>query len=227
MTGYFYMTNHPAVKSLSTIAVLLIPMLTRGQCDISVPANAMVVSTGSVTIDQSDTVIWICADVTNLVLSGSNNTYIMTGFGSVGLSGTDNTAYIRNGNYWTITGNGNTVYEGFGADAMLAGGSKSTIIACPSMIIDLSNAPVPGCSAVGINEQGGDASWSVRSTGNVLEVTLKAGPAVYRITDAQGRAVLNGTLQGGYNSVDLSSLPAGVYILLDPDRRVVLRFAKS
>ncbi len=212
---------------LCTIGVLMLPIITQAQCDISIPSDAMVVTTGNVTIDQSDTVIWICADVTNLVLSGSNNTYIMSGFGTVGLSGTDNTAYIRNGNYWTITGNGNTVYEGYGADALLGGGSTSTIIACPTMIIDFSNAPSQDCSGVGISETEGTAPCSARATVNTLEVTLEDGPSSFMITDVLGREARTGTFQRGYNSVDLQALPAGTYLLLNQTRRVILRFARS
>lgn len=213
--------------SLAFIAVLLATAVRSQECDISVPANAYVVITSDAIVDVSDTVVWICADVTGLTLTGNNNTYIMAGFGSVGLQGTNNTAYIRNGNYWSVSGNDNTVYEGYGADAQIGEGSNSSLIECPTMIIDFSNAPSPGCSAVGIDGPDHQVALSAVLRDPVLEITNTGTEVPYRITDALGRTVTEGHSRSGTTSVQLQALPAGVYTLADTERNaLVLRFMK-
>lgn len=216
------------IKHFALLGILPFTIqVAKPQCDISIPSDAMVVSSGGATIAVSDTVIWICPDVTGLALTGSNNTYIMSGFGSVGLSGTNNTAFVKSGCLWYVTGNGNTIYEGFGADAQLAPGSTSTVIECVSMTIDMGNAPTPGCSSVGIGELEHSTGWTATFSGGLLEVTLRADRANYVIMDAMGRMVASGVFHGGANAFDMRAQAAGTYQLIDADRgTIVLRFVK-
>ena len=201
-------------KLYSFIFILALSAKTFSQCTPAIPGTSVVInSTQTTGFGGSD--IWVCPGVTETSNGGSNTIYLEVG-ATIMAGGGSNTIYCPAGATVNISSGSNNIYYVNTVDLVSTGGGPN-LFPCTSINYNYSNAPSPGCSqTTGINVVKIEQTFSLfpnPSNGNFTINNPGELNATVKIYNSLGEEVFSQTLNSKQETVNLSSLPKGIYFV--------------
>lgn len=226
---YFSLTKPLVMRTHLTLSFVLLSSLGAfAQCNATIPPTCTVFTAASGSLAVTLTQIWVCSGAYPNV-SGNYNLIYMEDGATLSLDGDSNVVYSKGNNYIYINPGSDVngvIHEGTGSN-IANNGIGNTLLPCPTVIFDYTNAPSPGCGGVGIAEQAPTSSITLQPTAvtDLLRIKVDGMVTVREIwlLDSNGREVLHLAVDGS-EPVDLRALSAGSYIVkLMTDQGTVVR----
>lgn len=206
------------MRTTATLSFLLLSSLGAfAQCDATIPPTSTVFTASSGTLATSLAAIWIC-DGGYPSVTGNYNLIYMEDGATLSLDGDSNVIYTKGNNYLYINPGSDVnavIHEGTGAN-IANNGTGNTLLPCPTVTFDYTNAPSPGCIGVGVVEQSTASAITLYPTAvtDLLQIKVEGNIMLreVRLVDANGREVLRLPADGS-KPVDLRALGAGSYVV--------------
>lgn len=203
-------------------------------CIVSIPNYAQVI-TSSGTLLNGGEFAWGCPGATVISQMGAdtiflenNDTCISNGGGTV--------IYAKNGSVVMLYGGFEIVYHEPGVIVNDISGNALAIIGCSTLIYDYTNAPVPGCSGVEVEEQTMQNQIAIypNPATDILNIIVpyhqKSNPPVILVYDYLGNAIRSSSASftSGYSTfqVNVGNFKKGVYLCVISygDKYIAKRF---
>lgn len=209
-------------RTLLLITLLISGLASQAQCNPSIAGSTAPITLNMITLTSGDS--WVCESLLSTDNGAATNIYLENN-ASLNCFGCTSTIWATAGTTVNIYSNGTpTVYHVPSASVIDVSGMATTI-ACPTITYDYTNAPGGGCVAgVGVNEYA-DNSLNVYPNPNDGRFSIEMPESLtanhqIAIYSMEGRLVKTIDALSVKNSIDLSNLESGFYIihLLNEDK---------
>jgi hypothetical protein len=230
--------NRPIMKNIFTLLMLgAIPYTLIAQCTVTVPANAIVISTTggpNAPVTGNGQSYWVCSGV-HRYFEGNGNTFYLETWTDVVITGSELTIYMKQGDldggssFLMINGGEGSVIYRAQPEANIMNAGAATVNECDVMTFNYSISPPTGCMIImGVpTHENESLQMYPNPASSELTISMNGASQWVRILDAQGRLAME---RSGANvmKLDVSALPAGLYtILVEGDgQRHVQKFQK-
>lgn len=190
-------------------------------CTVSIPNYAQVITSLDSLLNGGE-VAWVCPGTkiidhggADTIFLENNDTCISNGGGAV--------IYAKSGSVVMLYGSSEIVYHEPGVIVNDISGGALAIIGCNTLIYDYTNAPVPGCSGIGITQQIMQKEILVYPNPvtdilNIITSDNQENDFVFIVYDYLGNDIYSSrvSLNSGYSALqlDVSRFKKGIYLLV-------------